>query len=134
MFQYRQVLVRLRAGDTVREIARSGLMGRDKLGALRTVAEQQGWLDASADVPGDEAIVAALGAGRRAERDQGPAEQAAGGEMHEVWNVGAHGDPPSKSGGIVPVVQDFPARQDGGSGTAFRLSSCDRLKPVLLMG
>ncbi len=66
MFQYRQVLVRLRAGDTVREIARSGLMGRDKLGALRTVAEQQGWLDASADVPGDEAIVAALGAGRRA--------------------------------------------------------------------
>ena len=30
MFQYRQVLVRLRAGDTVREIARSGLMGRDK--------------------------------------------------------------------------------------------------------
>ena len=35
MFQYRQVLVRLRAGDTVREIARCGLMGRDKLGALR---------------------------------------------------------------------------------------------------
>ena len=30
MFQYRQVLVRLRAGDSVREIARSGLMGRDK--------------------------------------------------------------------------------------------------------
>ena len=66
MFQYRQVLVRLRAGDTVREIARSGLMGRDKLGALRTVAEQQGWLDANADVPDDEAIVAALGAVQRA--------------------------------------------------------------------
>jgi transposase len=66
MFQYRQVLVRLRAGDTVREIARSGLMGRDKLGALRAVAEEQGWLDASADMPGDEAIVAAVGAKRRA--------------------------------------------------------------------
>ncbi|MFM2060330.1 MAG: hypothetical protein RLY71_4715 [Pseudomonadota bacterium] len=66
MFQYRQVLVRLRAGDTVREIARSGLMGRDKLGALRTVAEQQGWLDAGADVPDDETIVAALGAVQRA--------------------------------------------------------------------
>ena len=66
MFQYRQVLVRLRAGDTVREIARAGLMGRDKLGALRAVAEQQGWLDAGTDVPDDEAIVAALGAGRRA--------------------------------------------------------------------
>jgi transposase len=66
MFQYRQVLVRLRAGDTVREIARSGLMGRDKLGALRAVAEQQGWLDAGAEVPDDGTILAALGAGRRA--------------------------------------------------------------------
>ena len=37
MFQYRQVLVRLRAGDTTREIARSGLMGRDKAGELREV-------------------------------------------------------------------------------------------------
>ena len=66
MFQYRQVLVRLRAGDTVREIARSGLMGRDKLGALRAVADQQGWLVVGADVPDDETIVAALGACRRA--------------------------------------------------------------------
>ena len=50
MFQYRQVLVRLRAGDTVREIARSGLMGRDKLGELRSVAQQHGWLDAACAV------------------------------------------------------------------------------------
>jgi len=62
MFQYRQVLVRLRAGDTVREIARSGLMGRDKLGMLRAMAEQHGWLDVNADMPGDEAIAAVLGA------------------------------------------------------------------------
>ena len=40
MFQYRQVLVRMRAGDSVRQIARSGLMGRDKLGVLRAVALQ----------------------------------------------------------------------------------------------
>jgi transposase len=65
MFQYRQVLVRLRAGDTVREIARSGLMGRDKLASLRELALQQGWLDAAA-LPDDEAIAAALGTGRRA--------------------------------------------------------------------
>jgi len=65
MFQYRQVLVRLRAGDSVREIARSGLMGRDKLGELRAVAQQQGWLDVSVEVPGDEAIASALGQGRR---------------------------------------------------------------------
>jgi hypothetical protein len=66
MFQYRQVLVRLRAGDSVREIARSGLMGRDKLGALRALAVQQGWLDAGVELPADQAIVAALGSGRRA--------------------------------------------------------------------
>ena len=42
MFQYRQVLMRLRAGDSVREVARSGLMGRDKLGELRSVAQDQG--------------------------------------------------------------------------------------------
>ena len=65
MFQYRQVLVRLRAGDSVREVARSGLMGRDKLGELRSVAVQHGWLDAACAVPDDAAIAAALGQGRR---------------------------------------------------------------------
>ena len=66
MFQYRQVLVRLRAGDSVREIARCGLMGRDKLGALRAMAQAQGWLDAATELPDDSAIVAALGPDRRA--------------------------------------------------------------------
>ena len=61
MFQYRQVLVRQRAGDSVREVARSGLMRRDKLGELRSVAAQHGWLDADCAVPDDAAIVAALG-------------------------------------------------------------------------
>ena len=67
MFQYRQVLVRMRAGDSVREIARSGLMGRDKLGMLRAVALQHGWLDANAELPDDERIAAAVsGGGQRA--------------------------------------------------------------------
>jgi hypothetical protein len=35
MFQYRQVLVRMRQGDTDREIARAGLMGRPKAARLR---------------------------------------------------------------------------------------------------
>ncbi|GMV01843.1 MAG: hypothetical protein AMXMBFR52_14990 [Burkholderiales bacterium] len=66
MFQYRQVLVRLRAGDTTRQIARSGLMGRDKLGELRTLALSRGWLDSASELPDDEAIAAALTPGRRA--------------------------------------------------------------------
>ncbi len=60
MFQYRQVLVRLRAGDSLRDVARSGLMGRDKLGVLRAVALQHGWLDANAELADDAAIAAAL--------------------------------------------------------------------------
>jgi hypothetical protein len=35
MFQYRQVLARLRQGDSERDIARSRLMGRRKVAALR---------------------------------------------------------------------------------------------------
>ena len=64
MYQYRQVLVRLRAGDSVREVARSGLMRHDKLGVLRTLAQQLGWLDAASPLPDDAAIVAALGQGQ----------------------------------------------------------------------
>jgi hypothetical protein len=45
MFEYRQVLTRMRLGDTDRAIARAGLMGRRKAGALRRVAEAAGWLD-----------------------------------------------------------------------------------------
>ena len=40
-------------------------MGLDKLGELRGVAEQQGSLDAGAELPGDEAMAAALGQGQR---------------------------------------------------------------------
>ncbi len=37
MFQYRAVLVRLRQGDTDRDIARARLMGRPKTAALRAI-------------------------------------------------------------------------------------------------
>ena len=65
MFQYRQALVRLRAGDSVRDIARSGLMGRDKVAALRALAEQHGWLRSESELPEDEQLALALGSGRR---------------------------------------------------------------------
>jgi transposase len=65
MFQYRHALVRLRAGDSVREIARSGLIGRDKLAALRSLAEQHGWLQPAGELPDDAALAAAIGVGRR---------------------------------------------------------------------
>lgn len=39
MYQYRQVLVRMRQGDTDRDIERSGLLGRKKLSRLRKTAQ-----------------------------------------------------------------------------------------------
>ena len=60
MFHYRQVLVRLRAGDSIRELARSGLMGRDKLAMLRSLAQERGWLDPQSQIPDDQAIASAV--------------------------------------------------------------------------
>jgi hypothetical protein len=51
MFQYREVLARLRAGDTDREVARGGLMGRQKVAAFRAVSHAQGWLSSRAPAP-----------------------------------------------------------------------------------
>ena len=64
MFQYRQVLLRLRQGDSERDIARARLMGRRKAAAWRAVAETRGWLDATAALPSDAEIAAALGTAR----------------------------------------------------------------------
>jgi len=66
MFQYRQVLARLRRGDSDREIARGKYMGRRQLAALRVVAAREGWLDPATALPEDAAIAAAFGAPRRA--------------------------------------------------------------------
>jgi hypothetical protein len=66
MFQYRQVLVRLRQGDSERDLARARLMGRRKLAAFRALAATQGWLDSQTPLPEDEVIAAAIAQDRRA--------------------------------------------------------------------
>lgn len=53
MFHYRQALVRMRQGDSDRDIARCGLMGRKKAAALRQLAEGRGWLDPARALPED---------------------------------------------------------------------------------
>ncbi len=66
MFQYRQVLVRLRQGDTDRDIARTKVMGRRKVAVLRALASERGWMSAQGELPDDATIAAALGQTRRA--------------------------------------------------------------------
>jgi transposase len=60
MYEYRMVLVRMRQGDSDREIARSGLMGRPKARWLRTVAEDAGWLAPDRPLPDDTALAERL--------------------------------------------------------------------------
>lgn len=66
MFQYRAVLVRLRQGDSERDIARARLMGRRKLAAFRALAERHGWLAAESPQPTDGEVAAVVGQARRA--------------------------------------------------------------------
>lgn len=56
MYEYRQALMRMRQGDSEREIARSKLMGRNKAARFRELAHAQGWLDPARPVPTDAEI------------------------------------------------------------------------------
>ena len=53
MHHYRQVLSRMRLGDTDRAIARAGLMGRRKTAELRQSAVKHGWLNPGVPLPED---------------------------------------------------------------------------------
>lgn len=61
MHEYRNVLIRLRAGDGVREIARLGLMGRVKVANFRELASTHGWLEPDQPLPDVQAIAQSLG-------------------------------------------------------------------------
>ena len=60
MFHYRQVLVRMRQGDSDREIARSKTMERRKIAHVREVAAAQGWLVAEVPLPEDSVLAVAF--------------------------------------------------------------------------
>jgi hypothetical protein len=53
MYEYRQVIFRMRMGQSDRTIAKSGLMGRLKCAQVRVIAEQNGWLE-PVSLPEDE--------------------------------------------------------------------------------
>lgn len=84
MHEYRQVLLRLRQGDSDRDIARSRLMGRPKTAAFRALAQGRGWLAAAAPLPADAEIAAAVGAARRARSTVSSAERFR--EQVESWD------------------------------------------------
>ncbi len=59
MYQYRQILVRMRQGDSDRDITRSRLMGRKKVAQIRAIAHERGWLAPDAPLP-EDAVLATL--------------------------------------------------------------------------
>ena len=66
MHHYRQALLRMRQGDSDRDIADAKIMGRRKAAQWRALAQSHGWLDAQAPLPDDEAVAAALQPPKRA--------------------------------------------------------------------
>lgn len=83
MFELRQVIVRMRQGDTDRQIARAGLCGRKKAAALREKAQAAGWLEAGKELPEAEAISEALAP--RAQRRSCESSVAAFADEIEGW-------------------------------------------------
>ncbi|SOZ16965.1 hypothetical protein CBM2598_P300001 [Cupriavidus taiwanensis] len=61
MFHYRQVLVRMRQGDSDRDIARSKTMGRRKLSQVRETASNRGWLGPDTPLPTDAELAEVFG-------------------------------------------------------------------------
>ena len=45
MYQYRQIIQRLRLGESDRAIARAERVGRVKVASLRELASERGWLE-----------------------------------------------------------------------------------------
>lgn len=60
MYQLRNILVRMRQGESDRALARSGLIGRDKSRSIRKLAKQQGWLEDTTTLPDNETLVSRL--------------------------------------------------------------------------
>jgi transposase len=56
MYEYRQIIVRLRMKESGRGIAKTGLAGRNKINAIKQIALQEGWLDVQNELPSDDVL------------------------------------------------------------------------------
>ena len=65
MHHYRQVIHRMRLGQSDRAIAKSKLIGRTKCAAVRALAASKGWLE-NGPLPDDEQLAAVLEADKAA--------------------------------------------------------------------
>ena len=61
MFQYQQILFRMRSGESDRDLARAGVVGRRKAGEVRKQAIAHGWLDPARPLPSEAELGQAFG-------------------------------------------------------------------------
>ena len=61
MHHYRNIIVRMRLGESDRALAKAGLIGRRKAKKVRGIAGEQGWLDPSHPLPDDASLAEVLG-------------------------------------------------------------------------
>lgn len=60
MYEFRQILSRMRLGASDRQIAKAGLMGRVKAGEVRSIAQDHDWLNPQHPLPDDSLLAEAF--------------------------------------------------------------------------
>lgn len=65
MYEIRQIIARLRLGESDRDIARSQAVGRKTVAAVRAKAQVHGWLDAAGTLPEDALLAQVFASTRR---------------------------------------------------------------------
>ncbi len=56
MHDFRHIISRMRLGGSDRQIAKAGIMGRNKAADIREIAEKHDWLNPLSPFPSDEEI------------------------------------------------------------------------------
>ncbi len=60
VYQYRNILLHMRQGESDRNLAKAGLIGRKKATGVRAIAQAEGWLDPTAPLPDDKVLAEKL--------------------------------------------------------------------------
>lgn len=89
MYQYRQIIFRMRMGESDRQIAKAKLLGRLKCAQVREIAESQGWLDSVA-LP-EDAVLARTFESKKPNPTQQSLVEAHAEQVTKWWQEGIHG-------------------------------------------
>lgn len=61
MYQYRQIIMRLRMGDSIRSLAKEKLADRKTISKINELAKEKGWLVSQCAIPSDEVLARFFG-------------------------------------------------------------------------